>query len=113
MSDLIFIDNTDEIIEKLEREIPIALEEIVREMEHLVREKYVPVDTGRLKNSFRHKVKGDTAEVYTNVEYAPYVEFGTSKNSEKQKQNMHFLKRAGDNHRLAYTDILLKHLRRL
>lgn len=40
-----------------------------------------PVDTGQLRNSIKTKseVKQDSveAQVYTNVEYAPYVEFGT------------------------------------
>jgi phage gpG-like protein len=37
-----------------------------------------PVDTGRLKNSLTHEVAMDEKAVYvgTNVEYAPYVEFG-------------------------------------
>lgn len=35
------------------------------------------VDTGRLRNSITHGVDGDTAYIGTNVEYAPYVEFGT------------------------------------
>lgn len=43
-----------------------------------------PVDTGRLRNSITHRVgvEGGTkmvAEVGTNVEYAPYQEFGTSR----------------------------------
>lgn len=37
----------------------------------------VPVDTGRLKGSLTPQVSGMTGEVGTNVEYAPYVEFGT------------------------------------
>lgn len=39
------------------------------------------VDTGRLKNSITHEVVPDEAmvEVGTNVEYAPYVEYGTGK----------------------------------
>lgn len=40
-----------------------------------------PVDTGHLRNSIKtnSEITGDGAEaqVYTNVEYAPYVEFGT------------------------------------
>ena len=40
-----------------------------------------PVDTGALRNSIRSVVKeegtGIVAEVVTNLEYAPYVEFGT------------------------------------
>lgn len=38
-----------------------------------------PVDTGRLKASISSSVDGDMAVCGTNVEYAPYVEFGTSK----------------------------------
>ncbi len=38
-----------------------------------------PVDTGRLKNSLSCYSDGFTAAVFTDVEYAPYVEFGTSK----------------------------------
>lgn len=41
----------------------------------------VPVITGRLRNSIHMKVTGygeeTVGKVYTNVEYAPYVEFGT------------------------------------
>lgn len=38
-----------------------------------------PVDTGRLRNSIAHEIEGDGLEatVGTNVEYAPFVEFGT------------------------------------
>lgn len=40
-----------------------------------------PVDTGHLRNSIKTKSQatqdGVEAQVYTNLEYAPYVEFGT------------------------------------
>jgi HK97 gp10 family phage protein len=36
-----------------------------------------PVDTGRLRNSITHDVRDDKVYVGTNVEYAPYVEYGT------------------------------------
>lgn len=36
-----------------------------------------PVDTGELRQSITHNVYDDYAEVGTNYEYAPYVEFGT------------------------------------
>lgn len=43
-----------------------------------------PVDTGRLRSSITHEVDRDSeglvGTVGTNVEYAPYVEFGTSHN---------------------------------
>jgi HK97 gp10 family phage protein len=39
-----------------------------------------PVDTGRLRQSINHRFTGDlSAEVGTNVEYAAFVEFGTSR----------------------------------
>lgn len=36
-----------------------------------------PVDTGNLRNSITHEVDDNEGVVGTNVEYAPYVEFGT------------------------------------
>lgn len=39
-----------------------------------------PVDTGRLRASIQYNKTGDySAEVGTNVSYAPYVEYGTHK----------------------------------
>lgn len=37
----------------------------------------VPVNTGNLRNSITYEVEGNEGIVGTNVEYAPYVEFGT------------------------------------
>lgn len=36
-----------------------------------------PVDTGQLRSSITHEVHDQVGEVGTNVEYAPYVEYGT------------------------------------
>ena len=36
-----------------------------------------PVGTGTLRNSITHTVSGNSGTVGTNVEYAPYVEYGT------------------------------------
>lgn len=36
-----------------------------------------PVDTGRLKGSITFDVRDNTVYIGTNVEYAPYVEYGT------------------------------------
>lgn len=40
-----------------------------------------PVDTGHLRNSIKTKSQttqdGAEAQVFTNLEYAPYIEFGT------------------------------------
>jgi HK97 gp10 family phage protein len=46
---------------------------------------FAPVDTGALRNSIGHDLLGDgrygvlEAEIGPTVEYAPYVEFGTSR----------------------------------
>ena len=37
----------------------------------------VPVDSGNLRGSLTMEVKGRTAEVGTNVEYAEHIEYGT------------------------------------
>ena len=42
-----------------------------------------PVDTGRLRDSITSTVEGDSAVIGTNVEYAPYVEFGTGAQGDK------------------------------
>lgn len=39
--------------------------------------KNCPVDTGQLRQSITHEVEGNTGVIGTNVEYAPYVEYGT------------------------------------
>jgi HK97 gp10 family phage protein len=39
--------------------------------------KLAPVDTSNLKTRINFKVKGDSVIIGTNVEYAPYVEYGT------------------------------------
>lgn len=61
-----------------EEEIQKALEAIGLLAEGYAK-KLCAVDTGRLRNSISHTVKGDTAYIGTNVFYAPYVEMGTSK----------------------------------
>lgn len=40
--------------------------------------KEAPVDTGRLRSSIKREIEGDSARVYSDVEYASYVEWGTS-----------------------------------
>lgn len=63
-----------------------------------------PVDTGRLRNSINNKYVADEKAVYigTNVEYAPYQEFGTSTGI----QAHHFLKNAAGNHSEEYRQII-------
>lgn len=40
-----------------------------------------PIDTGRLRNSEATVIEGEQVITGTNVEYAPFVEFGTSRQS--------------------------------
>lgn len=63
-----------------------------------------PVDTGRLRNSIAHKVDSSEPAAYigTNVEYAPYQEFGTSRGVKPK----HFLRNAAQNHTAEYKSIL-------
>ena len=60
-----------------------------------------PVDTGRLRNSISHAATEDAAYIGTNVEYAPYVELGTSRNKAH-----HMLKRAASEHSEEYKKLM-------
>ena len=90
---------SDDAIEK-------ALEAIGMQAENYARVN-CPVDTGRLKNSLTHQV--DTGKkmvaIGTNVEYAPYVELGTSRSKEKP-----YLRPAAQDHATEYRKIFEKHL---
>ena len=70
----------DKIILKLDKlgnvSVNEALEKACLVVENTAKEK-VPVDTGNLRNSITHTVEDNVGTVGTNVEYAPYVEFGT------------------------------------
>lgn len=61
------------------------------------------VRTGRLRNSITYGVDTEEPAVYigSNVEYAPYVELGTSKMAARP-----FLKPAVENHAQEYMDLL-------
>lgn len=60
------------------------------------------IDTGRLVNSITHTTENnDTAVIGTNVEYAAYVELGTSRSSAYP-----YLKPAVENHASEYSDIV-------
>lgn len=66
-----FIDAKDAAIERALEIIGIKAERYAKAL--------APVDTGNLRNSISHSHSEDTVYVGTNVEYAPYQEFGTSK----------------------------------
>lgn len=73
-----FTDNSEEVLAALHEAAERALEKCGLTAEGYAK-KATPVDTGNLRNSISHKVQKDTMFVGTNVEYAPYVEFGTGK----------------------------------
>ena len=65
--------------------------------------KLCPVDTGNLRNSITHQQMDENTEVIgTNVEYAPYVELGTSKMAAKP-----FLRPAAEGHSSEYKAIVM------
>ena len=99
-------DNTKQAAEGIESAIDVALEKI-----GLLAEGYAikkcPVDTGNLRASITHEVDTSDNAVYigTNVEYAPYVELGTS----RQKAQP-FLRPAASEHGAQYRQVLKKAL---
>lgn len=72
-------DHTAEVLAKLKNGIQQALEQSGTLVEN-VAARNAPVDTGRLRNSLTHQMKGsDSVEIGSDVEYAIYVECGTSR----------------------------------
>lgn len=78
MSVIIVKDSVDECLTALAKAKVRGLNAIGLAAENHAK-KICPVDTGRLRNSISHTQDGDSAYIGTNVEYAPYVELGTSK----------------------------------
>lgn len=80
-----YIENLDKLLTKLENLKTVSVEQAVNEACILVEndaKKRCPVDTGELRMSITHEIeetseKRTTGAVGTNLEYAPYVEFGT------------------------------------
>lgn len=89
-------------------EVKIKDKEILKQLDSLIEQKLkeacvlvqdtakqnCPVDTGRLQGSISYEVNGKEGIVGSNVEYAPYVEGGTSRMAAR-----HFLQDAGDSNR--------------
>jgi len=76
--DLNIKNHSSEVSKALEDAKERALEMIGLQVEGYA-QLLAPVDTGRLRNSITHVVNGDSVVIGTNVEYAVYQEFGTSK----------------------------------
>lgn len=90
-----FTDNSPKVKAEMERKISLALDLIGQTAEGYAKDN-CPVDTGRLRSSISNKVVDDTAYIGTNVEYAPYVEFGDRQHHETGKA--HFLRDAATTH---------------
>ena len=98
------IDNSAEVIAAMKQQVLLGLEAIGQEAEGYAKDD-CPVDTGRLRNSIAHKVIQDEQAAYigTNVEYAPYVEYG---DNQHKTGKSHFLKDAAANHGEHYKAIM-------
>ena len=101
---IIVEDNTQKIIKMSQKAINKALEEMGLVGEDHAKE-YCPVDTGNLRNSITHTRDDNSAYIGTNVEYAPYVELGTS----RQKAQP-YLKPAVQNHKDEYIAIIKQNM---
>lgn len=107
--------NKDEILEALGEQLGQALiaigmvaesnakQEITKAVYDTPESKSGYIRTGRLRNSIGYGVDTDEPAVYigSNVEYAPYVELGTSKMRARP-----FLKPAVENYAGEYKDLL-------
>lgn len=85
----IYIENADEVAKKINKLSDIEAENIIKRATgfcHEQAKEICPVDTGHLRESihmqFSQKGKKSEGKVYTNVEYAAFVEFGTGKTGE-------------------------------
>lgn len=73
-----YVDNSEEISNKIKAAMKRALERIGMTAEGFAK-KLCPKDTGALQNSIGHKISGNDAYIGTNKEYGAYVELGTGK----------------------------------
>lgn len=99
-------DNTGQAAAGIGSAIGAALEEIGLLAENYAAKK-CPVDTGNLRGSITYEVDAGDNAVYigTNVEYAPYVELGTSR-----QEAQPFLRPAASEHGERYRRVLKKAL---
>ena len=98
------LDHSAEVLKAMRSQVILGLQAIGQEAEGYAKDE-VPVDTGRLKNSITNKVVEKEPAVYigTNVEYAPYVEYGDYEHLTGKK---HFLRDSVANHMDHYRAIM-------
>ena len=105
MTDVKITDNSEKILNALRGAKPRALEKIGLVAEGYAK-KLCPVDTGTLRKSITHTTDDEAAYVGTNVEYAPAVELGTS----RQKAQP-YLRPAATEHQTTYQGIIRNELK--
>lgn len=98
-------DLSDEVIQAMKNQIILGLNAIGQEAEGYAKDN-CPVDTGRLRNSIANQTVDDEQAVYigTNVEYAPYVEYGEK--ATHTTGAAHFLRDAAANHGDHFKEIM-------
>lgn len=100
MADVTFTSHRPEVVDAVQQAKARALEIIGGKAESYAK-RLCPVDTGRLRNSITHEQYDDNTEIIgTNVEYAPFVELGTSK-----QRPQPYLRPACENHMTEYVTI--------
>lgn len=111
------IDNSSEFRDALHKQLAVALEEIGQEAEsnaiievdravYDTPESENYVRTTRLRQSITHAKDAEAAYVGSNVEYAPYVEMGTSKMRARP-----FIRPAVENYMDDYKEILIDNMK--
>ena len=100
------VNNADLTKKNVREAAAVALEEIGLLAERYAKE-LCPVDTGNLRNSITHTVDEENLVAYlgTPVEYATYVEMGTSRMKAQP-----YIRPAFENHMGEYKDRLEKRL---
>lgn len=96
--------NTSAIYQALNEAIQRGLNACGKEAEGYAK-MLCPVASGTLHNSITHTMDDSTAYIGTNVEYAAYVEMGTSKSRAKP-----YLQPAVQDHKEEYKAIFQKYL---
>lgn len=105
-SDFKIQSNADEVEQEMKTKMTSWLEAIGLDAASTAAS-VAPVDTGRLKDSIGHAVVDNEVYIGTNVEYAPYQEFGTSKGV----PGRHFLQFGATAHLAEYQALLEEKLR--
>ena len=100
--------NTDAVIDELRSKVELALMQCGSQAENYAKID-APVDTGRLRNSIGHEMRGENTVAIgsgvrtgDSVEYAVYQEFGTSRGIKPK----YFLTNAIRNHIEEYKSII-------